>query len=86
MLRLTPKATGADNRRNNIPLSISQITRISRSIHRTNLYRNLFYLHLLTAHDRATDLPLDLRVQPRGLYLVQLVGPTGLVSRKLLLE
>ena len=46
----------------------------------------LLYTQPLTAHDRATDLPLDLRAQPRGLYLVQLAGPTGVVSRKLLLE
>ena len=46
----------------------------------------LLYTQPLTAHDRATDLPLDLRAQPRGLYLVQLAGPTGVVSRKLLLD
>ena len=46
----------------------------------------LLYTRPLTARDRSTDLLLDLRAQPRGLYLVQLAGPTGIISRKLLLE
>jgi len=46
----------------------------------------LLHTQPLTARDRGTDLPLDLRAQPRGLYLVQLAGPTGIFSRKLLLE
>ena len=46
----------------------------------------LLHTQPLTARDRSTDLPLDLRTKPRGLYLVQLAGPAGVVSRKLLLE
>jgi hypothetical protein len=46
----------------------------------------LIYTQPLSARDRGRNLPLDLRRQPRGLYLVQLVGSTGIISRKLLLE
>lgn len=46
----------------------------------------LLYTQPLTIQNRGTDLPLDLRNQPPGLYLVQLTGRSGINSHKLLLE
>ncbi|GAB3879832.1 hypothetical protein GCM10028824_43980 [Hymenobacter segetis] len=73
-------ASGAVTLRIANPLRPFQRVRVLNSTGQVVLSR------VLTVHEQAEDVALDLTQQARGLYLVQLIGDTGTASRRLVLE